>query len=63
MTTVKTFFIDGSTGNVIAQADVPIERLPPGFAPATTLHLGDEDWTVVSAEPMTLANIVDRELQ
>lgn len=58
MTTVETLFIDGNTGKVIAQADMPAERLPQSFAPATTLHLGDEDWQVVSAEPTTAEEFV-----
>lgn len=53
MATIETIFIDGSTGNVIVQADMPAERLPQRFDLETTLHIGGEDWAVTNAEPMT----------
>ena len=33
--------------------DLPIANLPETFELETTLHLGDNEWTVVSAEPRT----------
>lgn len=53
MITVETFFIDVSTGEAIGKADMPAERLPQSFALNTTMHIGEEDWTVLKAEPMT----------
>jgi hypothetical protein len=53
MAIIKTVFIDGSIGEVIGQADMPVEKLPNSFALATTMHIGDEDWKVINAEPMT----------
>lgn len=53
MPTVETIFIDASTGKAIGRVDMPGERLPASFAPETTLHIADEDWQVIKAEPMT----------
>jgi hypothetical protein len=53
MPTVETQFIDASTGKAIGEADMPAERLPQSFALETTLHIADEDWKVIKAEPMT----------
>ncbi len=53
MPTVETLFIDASTGKAIGQADIPGETLPSSFALETTMHIEDEDWRVVKAEPMT----------
>ena len=49
---IKIEFVDADTGNVFAISELPPEDLPETFAVDTTMHLGDEDWTVVSAEPM-----------
>lgn len=53
ISTIETLFIDASTGQAIGQADMPIERLPQSFERETTMHIGNEDWTVSKAEPMT----------
>lgn len=53
--TVETLFIDANTGQAIGRADMPMERLPQSFERETTLHIGNEDWTVIKAEPMTSA--------
>jgi hypothetical protein len=58
MTTVETLFINASTGKAIAQADMPVERLPQSFAQETTMHIGDEDWKVIKAEPMTAEEFI-----
>jgi hypothetical protein len=55
---VKTVFIDGNTGDVIGQTDMPAENLPQSFVLATTMHIGDEDWKVISAEPMTAEEFI-----
>jgi hypothetical protein len=53
MPTIETFFIDAATGDAIGQTDVPAEQLPASFNSRTTLHIGDEDWHVLKAEPVT----------
>jgi hypothetical protein len=37
----------------MATIDLSIANLPETFELETTLHLGDNEWTVVSAEPRT----------
>jgi len=41
-----------------APIDLPPERLPPEFESATTIHLGDRDFEVVEARPMTAAEFI-----
>lgn len=53
MPTIETIFLDADTHNVIGQVAIPEEDLPQSFAQATTLHLGDEDWQVIQADPLT----------
>lgn len=53
MPTIETIFLDADTHNVIGQVVMPGEELPQSFAQSTTLHLGDEDWQVIKAEPLT----------
>lgn len=50
---VRVTFVDAATGAAFATADLAVGQLPESFAPATTLHLGDGDWSVVSADPPT----------
>src|SRR5260221_273389 len=58
MPTVNTFFIDASTGKAIGQADMPVEHLPQSFTHETTLHIGDEEWSVLTAEPLTAEEFI-----
>ncbi|BCL79629.1 hypothetical protein ccbrp13_20940 [Ktedonobacteria bacterium brp13] len=58
MTSVETLFMNASTGKAIGQADMPVERLPQSFAQETTMHIGDEDWKVIKAEPMTAEEFI-----
>ena len=51
--TVHVEFFDQETGKLLGQSDVPSESLPDTFELNTTMHLGDTDWSVISAEPMT----------
>ncbi|MBN9388633.1 MAG: hypothetical protein J0I20_11315 [Chloroflexi bacterium] len=53
--TVRVNFIDAVTGETFATSEMPPESLPQTFEIATTLHLGDHDWTVEKAEPATSA--------
>lgn len=58
MTTIHVAFIDAETGRVFGEVDAPIERLPESFQIATTMHLGNDDWTVERAEPATRAEFI-----
>lgn len=53
--TVRVTFIDDATGEAFAETEMPPADLPESFELDTTLHLGDEDWSVVGAEPKTRA--------
>jgi len=55
MATVHVELVDAVTQTPIAEADLPIEQLPESFAVSTTLHLGDHDFHVEHAEPVTRA--------
>ena len=46
-------FIDDATGAVFATTKMPPTDLPETFEIATTMHIGDVDWSVVQAEPAT----------
>jgi hypothetical protein len=50
--TIKVEFVNLETGQVFATSDVPTENLPDTFELNTTMHLGTEDWEVVSADPI-----------
>ncbi len=52
---INVRFVDVSTGQVFAESQVPVEQLPETFQLQTTMHLGDQDWSVVRAEPSTSA--------
>jgi hypothetical protein len=51
-------FVDAATGETFAFTESPPEALPETFALNTTLHLGDQDWSVERAEPMTRAEYI-----
>ena len=53
--TIQVLFIDASTKKPFGQSDVPLTALPETFALETTMHLGNQDWQVIGAEPMTAA--------
>jgi hypothetical protein len=50
---VLVTLIDDSTGAAFATTKMPPADLPESFAIATTLHLGEADWFVVHAMPLT----------
>lgn len=52
---INVRFVDVSTGQVFAESSVPMDMLPETFELHTSMHLGDDDWTVVQAEPVTSA--------
>ncbi|QDU26361.1 hypothetical protein ETAA8_14390 [Anatilimnocola aggregata] len=48
-------FIDDSDDEPLGEVKLPPEQLPESFAEETTLHLDDDDWLVVAADPLTRA--------
>jgi hypothetical protein len=51
--TIHVEFFDAETGGRFAEVDLPPDRLPESFEAATTMHIGEQDWQVERAEPMT----------
>ena len=58
MPTVHVQLIDAATSRLLAELDLPPEQLPESFEGATTFFIGDLDWNVEHAEPMTRAEFV-----
>ena len=52
---VTVTLIDDTTGAVFASSNMPPDDLPESFAIDTTLHLGEDNWSVIHAEPQTKA--------
>jgi len=52
---VRVSFIDDTTGESMGVAELSPDKLPESFEHDTTLHLGDDDWSVVDASPKTRA--------
>jgi hypothetical protein len=50
---IAVTLVDDSTGAAFASSEMPLDRLPDSFLIDTMLHLGDDNWSVVSAEPPT----------
>jgi hypothetical protein len=50
---VTVDFRDGASGGLMATSDVPLDQLPDTFALDTELHIGEDHFVVVSAEPQT----------
>jgi len=50
---VAVTLIDDATGAAFATTEMPPAELPETFEVATTLHLGEAEWSVVEAEPRT----------
>jgi hypothetical protein len=48
---VLVTFIDDATNEAFAESEMPPANLPDSFAEETTLHISDDDWSVVEAEP------------
>jgi len=53
--TIHVLLINAETGTPLAEVKLPPEQLPESFAVATTMHLGDSEWSVERAEPATRA--------
>ena len=56
-TKVNVDFIDADNNKIFAKSKMPIDQLPKSFAIATTMHLNNEDWQVVSATPASYEEI------
>jgi hypothetical protein len=54
---IEIVFIDEASGAEVARTVLEPEELPETFAISTTVRLGDEDWTVAAAEPVTRGEI------
>jgi len=54
-TTVHVELIDAVSRERLGEADLPIDQLPESFAVSTTLHIGNGDWHVEKADPVTRA--------
>lgn len=52
---VTMTLVDATTGVAFASFEASPDDLPDSFEINTTLHLGDEDWSVILAEPDTRA--------
>ena len=52
---INLTLVDDATGSVFVSSMMPPGELPDSFRINTTLHLGDDDWSVVQAEPETKA--------
>lgn len=51
--TVEVVFINAETGDRIAGGNIPTSQLPDTFAKNTVMHIGEQPWQVVKAEPVT----------
>lgn len=56
--TIHVEFWDQETSKLMGQSNVPPENLPETFELHTTMYLGDTNWSVVSAEPMSAAEFL-----
>jgi hypothetical protein len=50
---VQVTLIDARSGEVMAKTNLEPSALPASFFESTTMHLGEADWSVVAADPMT----------
>lgn len=50
---VLVTLIDDASNHAFAESEMPPADLPDSFAVETTLHIGDDDWSVVKAEPQS----------
>jgi len=46
-------FIDDADGEIFGESVVESDALPESFQADTVLHIGEDDWSVLEAEPMT----------
>lgn len=50
--TIKVTFIDDATGDIIGFSEMKREQLPEAFDKPTIMHIADEKWQVVKADPL-----------
>jgi hypothetical protein len=50
---VEVTIVDARTGTILNSGAMAADQLPASFLHATTIHIGDQDWSVVKAEPPT----------
>lgn len=48
---IEVRFYEGKSETPFAVSNVPVDQLPDTFEIDTTIHLGDDDWRVLGAEP------------
>ena len=58
--TVRVQFFENGAAKPFAVTEMPLKQLPETFEVDTTMHLGEEDWSVVRAEPFLIAQIAER---
>ncbi len=56
--TVRLTLIDEAHGSTLGEVELCASRLPESFSAATTLHLADDAWEVVHAEPAESAEYI-----
>lgn len=59
-TTVDVRFFEEGSRDPFATSHVPLAQLPDTFEVDTVLHLGDQDWKVVRAEPSQKSEFAER---
>jgi hypothetical protein len=55
---IKVEFINNASGAVVGITEMSPDQLPQTFSIATTMHLGNEDWTVEEAIPENSAEFI-----
>ena len=53
--TVRVRFFEQGTSEPFAMSDMPPEQLPESFVVDTMMHIGEDNWSVVRAEPSSRA--------
>ena len=48
---IEVRFYEGKSETPFAVSNLPVDQLPDTFEIDTTLHLGDDNWRVIGAEP------------
>lgn len=56
--TVEVVFIDVETNDRIAGGNIPTSQLPETFAKNTVMHIGEQPWQVIKAEPVTAEEFI-----
>ena len=48
---IHVSFVDAKSDQLLGFSDMSLDSLPDNFKIPTTMHIGDEDWTVLCAQP------------